>query len=238
LKIGTAAIACFATIYLAGVGSAVPADELARLEFKKISPSLENYGYVSRNHLWHAEIISVCWDNPAVVTTQDRLVVEEAVEKSWEIYAHLSFTGWGSTCTQSTRGVHIFVADESPRSLIGTRLDGVARGVRLNVTFQQWGKSYCGAPGNREGCIRTVAMHEFGHVLGLIHESLRSDAPPTCKDSAAVTQDDSDPGDGDERTPYDSASIMNYCNLIYGKQSTLSSLDKIVAKTMYPSPGE
>jgi hypothetical protein len=206
------------------------------LEFRKIDARLDNYGYVSKNHLWPSNIVSVCWENPTPDNARQRLAVEVAVEQSWELYAGLAFSGWGNACIAGARGIHIFVADEQPRSLIGSRLDGVTRGVRLNFSFGNWGRAYCGSDANRDSCIKTVGVHEFGHVLGLIHESLRSDAPTSCKDSYVVTSDDSDPGDGQERTPYDPESIMNYCNLIYGKQTSLSALDKVVAQVMYPKP--
>jgi hypothetical protein len=208
------------------------------LDFQRIDPRLSDYGFVSRDHLWPDSTVEVCWENATAETKVARLVAEEAVEQSWPRFAHLNFTGWSETCSPSRKGVHILIVDEAsaPRSLIGNRLDGRRSGVRLNLTFQHWGGTYCAQ--HVQSCIRTIAIHEFGHVLGLIHESLRQDAPKWCKDSAAVQQDlDSDPGDGvDELTPYDPESIMNYCNRIYGRQQTLSDLDKRVARIMYPTP--
>jgi hypothetical protein len=207
------------------------------LDFKKISSDLAPYGYISQDHLWNDPVVSVCWENASPQAASQRLLVERAVENTWEKYAKLSFTGWANQCQRSARGVHIFVIDEgsAPRSLVGRRLDGVDKGVRLNFTFQNWGTEYC--QNNVDGCIQTMAIHEFGHVLGLIHENLRDDAPQWCKDKSAALRDDSDPGDGSERTPYDPRSIMNYCNMIYGHQTTLSDLDKKVAQVMYPGIG-
>jgi hypothetical protein len=205
-----------------------------RLNFHKVDSSLSDYGYVSKNHLWLDHVVTVCWENPTPDNAAARILVEQSVEQSWQRYANLTFTGW-TACALHGSGVHLFVTDEQPRSLIGRRLNGVSRGVRINLTFHNWQNAYC--ENHLSDCIRTVAIHEFGHVIGLIHESLRSDAPKWCRESAAVQHDDSDPGDGDERTPYDATSIMNYCNLIYGRQNALSENDKKVAELMYPFPG-
>lgn len=204
------------------------------LDFKRFDYQLMPYGYVSQDHLWHDPIVSVCWENPTPANAQARLLIEQSVEDTWEKYVSIQFTGWGNACQPKVHGVHIFIIDESasPRSLIGTRLDGVSNGVRLNTTFANWNHEYCGT--NVESCTRTVAVHEWGHVLGFIHESLRDDAPQWCKSSSQVLQDDSDPGDGKEVTPYDPNSIMNYCTLIYGRQTALSALDIKAAQLLYP----
>jgi hypothetical protein len=228
----------FAFAAFAVAATPVTATDQAPLEFKHVMPALDNYGYVSKNHLWPSSTVSVCWENPSPDNVQQRLEAEMAVEQSWEKYANLVFTGWANTCVTGAGGVHIYVVDEQPHSLIGSRLDGQTRGVRLNFTFARWGQSYCARTENRDDCIRTAAIHEFGHVLGLIHESLRPDAPASCKDSYAASNDGSDPGDGEERTPYDPDSIMNYCSLTYGKRTSLSANDKLVAAIMYPTPGK
>jgi hypothetical protein len=203
------------------------------IEFQKIEPTLSDYGYVSKDHLWNDRVVRVCWENPPVQDKDGLLAVERAVEDSWERAANISFTGW-QLCRINDPGIRIFLIDEAypPRSLIGNRLDGVHRGMRLNLTFQKWGHSSCRE--RRLQCIRTEAMDAFGHALGLIHESLRPDAPPDCKASQAVSGDDSNPGNGEAKTPYDSASIMNYCNFIYGKQAELSELDIKAVQLLYP----
>jgi hypothetical protein len=203
------------------------------IDFRILAQKYRDYGYVSTPRLWQEHVISVCWDSPPMSSQRERLLIEKSIQDTWEQYAFLAFTGWG-VCAPSAKGVHLFLSDDRPSSLIGSRLDGRGHGVTLNITFSQWAHDECSSPSTRDSCIQTVAVHEFGHVLGLIHESLRSDAPQQCRDSFQVLQDDSDPGDGNERTPYDPESIMNYCNLIYVKGPHLSELDKQVASIMYP----
>jgi hypothetical protein len=70
-------------------------------------------------------------------------------------------------------------------------------------------------------------MHEFGHAIDFAHEQNRFDTPGECQKPKQGT-------DGDLLlTPYDHASVMNYCNKKYGNHGQLSQGDIESVQTIY-----
>jgi hypothetical protein len=201
------------------------------------------YGTLLKKFIWDIRQIPVCWDEAATDQAENklRLIVQGAVEKSWSEHANIDFIGWGICDSPRAAGVHIIVRDELPRTHgIGSFLNRRPGGVVLNFRMSAWRNS-CQPSQAHNDCIRYLAVHEFGHVLGFVHEHLTADAPPECRAEVGTYG-----AKGNwKATIYDPQSIMNYCSNYWTLYSggaqpaegqtldTLSALDKAAVRKVY-----
>lgn len=174
--------------------------------------------------IWLEMPIPVCWESMDAAYAEGRSWTRDAVEKSWAKVSDVSFTDWQG-CEETSRGIRIEVSEMGPHvDQLGKGLDGLPGGMTLNFTFAgEWGK---GCADFKEDCIRSLAVHEFGHAIGLAHEHNRDDRQ-------LCAQELQGPRPTFTVTSYDPTSVMNYCAKEWNNGGRLSALDVAGALMIY-----
>ena len=186
----------------------------------------QQHSYFDATAKWASVNIYVCWENPDSTYSDEMTLVRKSITDSWEAASQLRFTGW-QKCAAQNRGIRILIDDSGPHTKgLGRRLDGVANGMVLNFTFNNWSSS---CKSMRDSCIKSIAVHEFGHAIGFEHEHNRPERPGECQEAPQGSNGTV------LLTPYDPDSVMNYCNPVYNNNGILSRYDKQGVQSIYGS---
>ncbi|MFB9991307.1 FG-GAP-like repeat-containing protein [Deinococcus oregonensis] len=179
---------------------------------------------------WRAagNTVPVCWETPGYSREKD--IVQAAVSGSWQWHANINFTGWGSCPTGvgiggsgTVKQVRIRI---SPQGTDNAGAGGAARVGMVALSSANDNKPGVTLTFNPDGSanrgrVEYVAVHEFGHVLGFIHEQ---DAPGNVEGPAQCATSGPEAG-ASAITPYDRDSVMNYCNRDGNMTGNLTDVD-------------
>lgn len=194
---------------------------------KKDEENISNRAFPLMTAKWPFNIAFVCWENPSDGDYEKREIVRRAVNETWQANSGLKFMGWNA-CQKMTTGIRIRIEDSGPNvKFLGKYVDAVKDGMTLNFTFNKWSTS---CKTKIDYCIRTIAVHEFGHAIGFAHEQNRPDTPGECYDPPQGANGDT------MLSPWDPNSVMNYCNETYNNNGLLSEFDVKAVQYVYGVP--
>jgi hypothetical protein len=233
------ALVVMAVITFAGIADA---QEIGKIQQRS---TIKNVKLWTENN----NVVPVCWETPGY--DREKAIVKRAVSNTWERHANLQFT-WEACYpgmvspllrvqypTFDTASLlRIQAAQERPQVVIrispqGTDNAGAGGSAKMglgalsfpsklnpgvNMSFNPDGTA-------DEGRVEYIAVHEFGHVLGFIHEQdSPSNATPHgmahCAGSSAGVEKNST-----NLTAYDPDSVMNYCNKDGNMKGNLTEKD-------------
>jgi hypothetical protein len=168
--------------------------------------------------------------DPAFAARQQ--LIRESVESTWNRYTRLVFAGWGTCAAPTDPGIHIVVENgRPPPGAVDPGRWGWPRvadfGLGANGTqtvffsFDFWNKDdefeamFDAAEVLNTSHFASIAVHEFGHLLGFRHEQERSGADTVCAHNLSLDGDYNPIGGNDatltEAGPFDQNSVMSYC---------------------------
>ena len=219
-------------------------------------------GTFDHGRAWQKDTLKVCFLPSTAPFFQMTSNLEHEIASRWGAVGRIKFLGWVPCASMPDADIRI---GHDPKingfSKIGTDALTVPAGeptLAINFTgpllqgcfnddepqptttgpTQLCNGSFAGPPASLEVWVMSVALHEFGHALGLRHEHVHPDS--TCHPLGSDETLDEPGHDGEPIGPYDGESIMSYCTLDrYYTESNLANVklangDIRALHTLYP----
>ena len=183
-----------------------------------------------RNWTENGNVVPVCWETSGY--DREKLIIKEAVTGTWEWHSTIRFTGWAA-CPTGGSAMHVRIRlrpqDDSNAGAGGSAelgMDALSSAVDndpgMNLSINPDGTA-------EKGRVEYIGVHEFGHVLGFIHEQDTPgnvEGPAYCKSSGNEANSSS-------LTAYDRDSVMNYCNRDGNAKGNLTDIDVAGVQAVY-----
>jgi Dual-action HEIGH metallo-peptidase len=187
-------------------------------------------GLVNRSNLWPGATASVCLIKSTNGNDAFKTLMEETLVKGINDRTVFRFTGF-TYCDEKKADVYVTVEQEGrPNAGVGVQ------GERGNNGYKGGARFFIGNNGrnypNYE--MKTIILHEFGHVMGLHHEHVRDDS--TCNKEPGGASGSQLASIAVKVGSYDKDSIMNYCKTGSARgELALSPGDITTVNTAYAS---
>ncbi len=197
----------------------------------------------TRVRFWTGGVVNICSHRqPQIATVGQQMdlprargLVADALNSSWAAAAKIRFD-WN--CRGTDKVYLRLHAGYSFGAIGGAAGLGAMPDNTVNITYCSPNSSGSNCGGDHEEQFRSVVIHEFGHVLGFLHEHQRPDTPlhvqSWCDDAKVAARRDNPDNNGFvgagrylSRT-YDHGSIMNYCRDQDGNRQVDKPWDSIV----------